>query len=132
MFMSREHNAQQNHNINIGNKSFEHVEQFKNLGKKIASKNFMHEEIKITIYLGNVRYHSIQKRCLPFCYLKIRQFSFYAITFSASSLSRDLKTYTAFRTYAIILALTGFGIDHPWSSLSLCRRLGGSDITVTP
>jgi hypothetical protein len=44
MVMSRDHNAGQNSNIQIGNKSFETVEQFKYLGTALTSKNSIREE----------------------------------------------------------------------------------------
>jgi hypothetical protein len=39
MVMSREQNAVQNHNIKIGNKSFERVEQFKYLETTLTNQN---------------------------------------------------------------------------------------------
>jgi hypothetical protein len=39
MFMSQEHSEGQNCNIQIGHKSFERVEQFKNFGKILRDKN---------------------------------------------------------------------------------------------
>jgi hypothetical protein len=46
MVMSRDQNAGQNGNIQIGNKSFETVEQFKCLGTTLTNQNSIHEEIK--------------------------------------------------------------------------------------
>jgi hypothetical protein len=39
MVMSRNQNAGQNHNINLDNKSFERVEQFKFLGATLTNRN---------------------------------------------------------------------------------------------
>ena len=44
--MSRDQNAGQNENVQLGNKSFETVEQFKYLGKTLTYQNYIHEEIK--------------------------------------------------------------------------------------
>jgi hypothetical protein len=46
MVMSRDQNAGQNINIQIGNKSFETVERFKYLGITLTNQNSIHEEIR--------------------------------------------------------------------------------------
>jgi hypothetical protein len=46
MVMSRDQNAGQNHNIKIGNTSFESAEQFKYLGTTVTDRNSIQEEIK--------------------------------------------------------------------------------------
>jgi hypothetical protein len=46
MVMSRNQNAGHKHNINIENKSFERVEEFKYLGATLTNRNSIHEEIK--------------------------------------------------------------------------------------
>jgi hypothetical protein len=43
--MSRDQNAGQNGNTEIGNKYFETVEQFKYLGTNLMNQNSIHEEI---------------------------------------------------------------------------------------
>ena len=60
MVMSRDQNAGQNGNIQIGNKSFETAEQFKYLGTTLTYQNSIHEEIKSKLKSGNVCYHSVQ------------------------------------------------------------------------
>jgi hypothetical protein len=60
MVMSRDQNAGQNGYIQIGNKSFETVEQFKNLGTTLTNQNSIHEEIKSRLKSGNACYHSVQ------------------------------------------------------------------------
>jgi hypothetical protein len=47
MVMSRDQNAGQNGYIQIGNKSFETVEQFKYLETTLTNQNSIHEEIEI-------------------------------------------------------------------------------------
>jgi hypothetical protein len=58
--MSREQNAGRSHNIKRDNSSFERVEEFKYLGKTLTNKNYIHEEIKSRLKLGNVCYYSVQ------------------------------------------------------------------------
>jgi hypothetical protein len=55
MVMSRDQNAGRNRNIQIGNESFETVEQFKYL----ENQNCIHEEIKSRLKSGNACYHSV-------------------------------------------------------------------------
>jgi hypothetical protein len=60
MVMSRDQNAGQNGNIQICNKPFETVEQFKYLGTTLTNQNSIHKEIKSRLKLGNACYHSEQ------------------------------------------------------------------------
>jgi hypothetical protein len=60
MVIFQDQNAGQSRNIQIGNKSFETVEQFKYLGKTLAYKNSIHEEIKSRFKSENACYHSVQ------------------------------------------------------------------------
>jgi hypothetical protein len=58
--MSRDQNAGRNGYIQIGNKSFETVEQFKYLGTTLTNQNSIHEKIKSRLKSGNACYHSVQ------------------------------------------------------------------------
>jgi hypothetical protein len=58
--MSRDRNAGQNGYIQIGNKPFEAVEQFKYLGTILTNQNYINEEIKSRLKSGNACYHSVQ------------------------------------------------------------------------
>jgi hypothetical protein len=49
--MSRDQNAGQYGYIQIGNESFETVEQFKYLGTTLTNQNSIHEEIKSSLKL---------------------------------------------------------------------------------
>jgi hypothetical protein len=60
MVMSRDQNAGQNGYIQIGNESFETVEQFKYLGTTLTNQNSIHEEIKSRLKSGNICCHSVQ------------------------------------------------------------------------
>jgi hypothetical protein len=46
MLLSHHQNAAQNHNINIGNRYFENVVQFRYLGTTMTKQNLIQEEIK--------------------------------------------------------------------------------------
>jgi hypothetical protein len=58
--MSRVQNAGQKSNTQIGNKSFETVEQFKYLETTLMNQNSVYEEIKSRLKSGNACYHSVQ------------------------------------------------------------------------
>jgi hypothetical protein len=58
--MSCHQNVGQNHNSLTGNKSFENVTKFKYLGTTVRKKNWITEEIKNRLNLGNACYHSVQ------------------------------------------------------------------------
>ena len=58
--MSRDQNARRSHSIKIDNSSIERVEEFKYLGTMLTNKNFIQEEIKSRLKLGNTCYYSVQ------------------------------------------------------------------------
>jgi hypothetical protein len=66
MVMSRDQNAGQNGYIQIGNESFETMEQFKYLGTTLTNQNSIHEEIKSRLKSGNAFYHSVQNLVFQF------------------------------------------------------------------
>ena len=57
--MSRKQNAEQQHNIKTGNKSFECVEQLKHLGKARTHLNSIREDINSRMISGNDCYNSV-------------------------------------------------------------------------
>jgi hypothetical protein len=50
----------QNHNIKIGNRSFENLAQFKYLEMTVTNQNVIQEEIKRRLNSGNACYHPVQ------------------------------------------------------------------------
>jgi predicted GTPase len=60
MLLSHHQNACQNRDIEIANRSFENVSQFRYLGTTVTNQNLIQEEIKRRLSSGNVCYHSIQ------------------------------------------------------------------------
>jgi hypothetical protein len=58
--MSRDQNVGENSNMQVGNKSFKIVEQFKYFGTTLTNQNSIHEEIKSRLKSGNACSHSVQ------------------------------------------------------------------------
>jgi hypothetical protein len=75
ILMSPRQKAGQNHDINLANGYFENVAEFRYLGMKVTNQNFIQEEVKRKLNLGNACYHSVQNLsfyCLMPKNLKIR------------------------------------------------------------
>jgi hypothetical protein len=60
MLLSRNQNVGRNRDIEIGNRSFENVSQFKYLGTTVTNQNLIQEEIKRKLSSGNACYNSVQ------------------------------------------------------------------------
>jgi hypothetical protein len=58
--MSLSQKIGQKYSIKIVNRSFEDVTKFKYLGTTLTDQNYMNEEIKSRLNLGNACYHSVQ------------------------------------------------------------------------
>jgi hypothetical protein len=56
MVMSRDQHAAQNHNIKMGNKSLERLEQFGYMGTTLTDHNCIDEEINNRLKSGNACY----------------------------------------------------------------------------
>jgi hypothetical protein len=59
MIMSRDRNAGRDDTVKTDNSSIERVETFKYLGTTLTDQNFIQEEIKSRLKLGNTCYHSV-------------------------------------------------------------------------
>jgi hypothetical protein len=68
MLVSRDQNVSQNRDIDIGNRLFENVSQFKYLRMRVTIKNLIQEEIKRRLKSGNACYHSGRTFCLLVCF----------------------------------------------------------------
>jgi hypothetical protein len=97
---SRDQNAGQNENIQISNKSFGTVEQFKYLGTVLTNQYSIHAEIKSRLKSGNACCHSVQN------------------LLSSSLLSKNVKI-KIYRT--IILPVVLYGCE-TWSLI--LRKVG--------
>jgi hypothetical protein len=97
MVMSRDRNVGRGHGVKIDNSSIERVEEFKYLGVMLTDQNYIQEEIKSRLNLGNACYHSVQN------------------VLSSRLLSRNLKI-KIYRT--IILPVNLYG----WETWSLTLR----------
>jgi hypothetical protein len=60
ILMSRHQNAGHNHNIKMGNISFENVASFKYVETTVTDHNLIHEEITSRFISGNACYHSVK------------------------------------------------------------------------
>jgi hypothetical protein len=60
MLLSRHQNTCQNRDIEITNRWFENVSQFKYLGTTVTNQNLIQEEIKRRLSSGNACYHLVQ------------------------------------------------------------------------
>jgi hypothetical protein len=56
MLLSRHQNAWQNHDIKMGDRSFENVAQIRYLGTTVINHNFIREEMKSGLISGNACY----------------------------------------------------------------------------
>jgi hypothetical protein len=59
MLLSHHQNAGKNHNMKIGDRSFENMAQLKYLGTTVTNQNLIGEEIN-RLNSGNACYHSVQ------------------------------------------------------------------------
>ena len=60
MVMSGDQNARRIQSVRINDSTFERVEEFKYLGTSLTYQNYIPEEIKNRMNLGNACYHSAQ------------------------------------------------------------------------
>jgi hypothetical protein len=60
LFLSRHQDAGQNHNIKIGDRSFENVAELKYLGTTVTNQNLIQEESRRRLNSGNACFHSVQ------------------------------------------------------------------------
>jgi hypothetical protein len=59
MLLSHHQNAGQNHNIKIGDRTFENAAHFKYFEKTVINQNLIQEKIKRRLNSGNACYHSV-------------------------------------------------------------------------
>ena len=59
MIMSRDQNAGRSHSMKTDNSFIERVEEFKYSGTTLTNKNYIQEEIKSRLEVGNTCYYSV-------------------------------------------------------------------------
>jgi hypothetical protein len=84
MLLSHHQNAGKNHNIKIGDRSFENVVQFKYLGATITNQNLIQGEIKRRSNSGNACYSSLQNHLLSRLLSKNVKIGIYKTNFACS------------------------------------------------
>ena len=60
MVMSRDQTAGLSHTMKVDNSSIERVEEFKYLGTMLTNQNYIQEETRRKLKVGNACYHSVQ------------------------------------------------------------------------
>jgi hypothetical protein len=88
ILLSHHQNAGENHDIEIANRCFENVAQFRCLGTTVTNQNLIQEEVKRRLNSGNACYQSVQK------------------LFSSHLLSKIIKIIT-YKTINLPVALYG-------------------------
>ena len=71
MVMYLDQNAGRSHNIKIGTRSLDVVEEFKYLGTTLINQNSIQEEIKSRLSQGMLAIIRCRIFCLPVCYPRI-------------------------------------------------------------
>ena len=93
MIMSRDQNAGRSYSMKTDNSSIERVEEFKYLGTTLTNQNYIQEEIKSRLKLGNACYYSVQN------------------LLSSSLLTKKLKI-KIYRTIILLLFCMGVKLGH--------------------
>jgi ribosomal protein S2 len=60
MLLSRHQNTRKIYDINIANRCFENVAEFRHLGTTITNQNLIQEEIRMILNSGSATYNSVQ------------------------------------------------------------------------
>jgi hypothetical protein len=85
MLLSRHHNARQNHDIKLSNRSFENVAQFKYLETAVISQNLILMENKRRLYSGNACCHLIQNLWSSYLLSKNKKLEYTNLYFACGS-----------------------------------------------
>jgi hypothetical protein len=92
MLLSHHQNAGQNQDINIANRLFENVSQFKYWGTTVTNQNLIQEEIKRRLSSGNACYHSVLSLLSPSLLSKnIKDYNFACGFVWVQNLVSDIK-----------------------------------------
>jgi hypothetical protein len=78
-------NAGQNWDMDIANRSFENVSQFRYLGTTVTNHNFVREKITRRLSSGNACYHSVQNLMSSHLLSKPVQMRMYKTNFACGS-----------------------------------------------
>jgi hypothetical protein len=103
ILLSRHQNSGTDHDMKIGNKTFENIAQFKYLGTAVTNQNVVQEEIKWRLNSGNACYHSVHNLLPYHLLLKRKNYNIEDYNFHADHVAPSIsKGWQSLRRQAVV------------------------------